>query len=78
MGELSVILREGRALPVWGTSLQSNPWCRILLDEQAVTSKRNKETSTRSDHKNPVRPALRAAPTCPLVTPQAGEPLVGN
>mmetsp|Transcript_14128 Transcript_14128/g.36259 ORF Transcript_14128/g.36259 Transcript_14128/m.36259 type:complete len:909 (-) Transcript_14128:219-2945(-) len=54
VGELSVILREGRALPVWGTSLQSNPWCRILLDEQAVTSKRNKETSTRSDHKNPV------------------------
>jgi Ca2+-dependent lipid-binding protein len=54
VGELSVILREGRNLPVWGTSLQSNPWCRIVLDEQAVTSKRNKETSTKSDHRNPV------------------------
>uniref|UniRef100_A0A061SBL8 Integral membrane single c2 domain protein n=1 Tax=Tetraselmis sp. GSL018 TaxID=582737 RepID=A0A061SBL8_9CHLO len=54
VGEVAVLLREGKNLPVWGTSLSSNPWCRLVLGEQAVISKRNNETSTVSDHRNPV------------------------
>mmetsp|Transcript_40465 Transcript_40465/g.114601 ORF Transcript_40465/g.114601 Transcript_40465/m.114601 type:complete len:911 (+) Transcript_40465:443-3175(+) len=54
VGEVAVVLREGRNLPVWGTSISSNPWCRVVLGEQAFVSKRNRETSKMSDHWNPV------------------------
>lgn len=33
-GELDVVLREARKLPVWGFPGQSNPYVRLLLGEQ--------------------------------------------
>jgi hypothetical protein len=53
-GELTVLLREGRDLPVWGMPWQSNPWVRLVLGEQAVASRRDSETSTASRHGAPV------------------------
>ena len=53
-GELTVLLREGRDLPVWGMPWQSNPWVRLALGEQAVASRRDSETSTESRHGAPV------------------------
>lgn len=37
-GELDVVLREARNLPVWGFPGQSNPYCRLILGEQVSTS----------------------------------------
>ena len=53
-GELTVTLREGRDLPVWGLPWQSNPWCRLVLGEQAVQSRRDNDTSQPSQHGSPV------------------------
>eukprot|EP00879_Flechtneria_rotunda_P007959 GHRR01008338.1.p1 GENE.GHRR01008338.1~~GHRR01008338.1.p1 ORF type:complete len:1287 (+),score=597.52 GHRR01008338.1:548-4408(+) len=53
-GELTVLLRGGRNLPVWGLPWQSNPWVRLVLGEQAVASRRDSETSTASRHGAPV------------------------
>jgi len=35
-GELDVVLVKARNLPVWGFPGQSNPYCRLILGEQAV------------------------------------------
>ncbi len=53
-GELQVVLKEARNLPVWGFPWQSNPYCRILLGSQAVRSRRDSETSQTSTHRAPV------------------------
>ena len=53
-GELSVTLREARDLAVWGLPWQSNPYARLVLGEQAVQSRRDADTSTRSVHRAPV------------------------
>ncbi len=53
-GELQVVLKEARDLPVWGFPWQSNPYCRILLGSQAVRSRRDSETSQTSSHRAPV------------------------
>jgi hypothetical protein len=53
-GELQVVLKEARNLPVWGFPWQSNPYCRILLGSQAVRSRRDSETSQTSGHRAPV------------------------
>jgi hypothetical protein len=53
-GELTVLLREGRDLPVWGLPWQSNPWVRLVLGQQVVASRRDSETSTASRHGAPV------------------------
>jgi hypothetical protein len=53
-GELTVLLREGRNLPVWGLPWQSNPWVRLVLGQQVVVSRRDSETSTASRHGAPV------------------------
>lgn len=47
-------LIEGRDLPVWGFPWQSNPYCRITLGKQAVTSKRENETGTKGRHRYPI------------------------
>lgn len=53
-GELQVTLREARNLPVWGLPWQSNPYCRLLLGNQAVTSRREDDTSKAGRHRAPV------------------------
>ncbi len=53
-GELTLSLREGRNLRLWGLPWQSNPYCRLVLGEQAVQSRRDNDTSTKSSHRNPV------------------------
>jgi hypothetical protein len=53
-GELTVLLREGRNLPVWGLPWQSNPWCRLVLGEQAVSSRRDNDTGQPGRHRSPV------------------------
>lgn len=53
-GELEVVLKEARNLPVWGFPWQSNPYCRLLLGSQAVRSRRDSETSQPSGHRAPV------------------------
>ena len=53
-GELQVVLKEARDLPVWGFPWQSNPYCRLLLGSQAVRSRRDSETSQASVHRAPV------------------------
>lgn len=49
-----MLLREGRDLAVWGMPWQSNPWVRLVLGDQAVASRRDSETSTKSRHGSPV------------------------
>ncbi|GLC55559.1 hypothetical protein PLESTB_001000400 [Pleodorina starrii] len=53
-GELSVTLQEARDLPVWGFPGQSNPYCRLVLGEQAVQSRREGDTSHPGRHRAPV------------------------
>lgn len=53
-GELEVVLKEARNLPVWGFPWQSNPYCRVLVGSQAVRSRRDSETSQPSSHRAPV------------------------
>jgi len=53
-GELQVVLKEAKNLPVWGFPWQSNPYCRILLGSQAVRSRKDSETSQTSGHRAPV------------------------
>ncbi|PNW86145.1 hypothetical protein CHLRE_02g074900v5 [Chlamydomonas reinhardtii] len=53
-GELSVTLREARNLPVWGFPGQSNPYCRLVLGDQAVQSRREGDTSHPGRHRAPV------------------------
>ncbi|KXZ50227.1 hypothetical protein GPECTOR_17g864 [Gonium pectorale] len=53
-GELSVALREARNLPVWGFPGQSNPYCRLVLGDQAVQSRREGDTSHPGRHRAPV------------------------
>ena len=48
VGELQVVLHEGRDLPVWGFPWQSNPYCRLTLGSQAVRSRRDDATATRA------------------------------
>lgn len=53
-GELQVVLKEARDLPVWGFPWQSNPYARLVLGNQAVRSRRDSETSQASRHRAPV------------------------
>jgi len=53
-GEVTVSLREARNLPVWGFPWQSNPYCMLVLGEQAVRSRRDNDTSQTSRHRAPV------------------------
>jgi hypothetical protein len=53
-GELTVALREARSLPVWGLPWASNPYCTLVLGEQAVRSRRDNDTSQASRHRAPV------------------------
>ncbi|KAK9807914.1 hypothetical protein WJX73_000677 [Symbiochloris irregularis] len=53
-GELQVTLLEARSLPVWGFPWQSNPWCRMVLGKQTVTSRRDDDTSRAGSHRAPV------------------------
>lgn len=54
VGELSVTVREARGLPVWGFPWQTNPYCRLTLGNQAVTSRRDAATSHAGRHRAPV------------------------
>ena len=54
VGELQVVLHEGRDLPVWGFPWQSNPYCRLTLGSQAVRSRRDDATSHAGSHRFPV------------------------
>ena len=47
-------LLEARSLPVWGFPWQSNPWCRLVLGKQTVTSRRDDDTSRAGSHRAPV------------------------
>ena len=53
-GELQVVLKGAKNLPVWGFPWQSNPYCRMALGDQAVMSRKDNETSQRSRHRGPV------------------------
>lgn len=53
-GELQVVLKGAKNLPVWGFPWQSNPYCRLALGNQAVRSRKDNETSQRSRHRGPV------------------------
>lgn len=53
-GELDVVLGRARNLPVWGFPGQSNPYCRLILGEQAVQSRRDDDTSTPGRYRHPV------------------------
>lgn len=53
-GELTVLLREARGLPVWGFPGQSNPYVRVSLGEQAVVSRRDCDTSHAGRYRAPV------------------------
>jgi len=53
-GELQVVLKGAKNLPVWGFPWQSNPYCRLALGDQAVRSRKDNETSQRSRHRGPV------------------------
>lgn len=53
-GELTVTLKRGKNLPVWGFPWQSNPYCRLELGSQAVQSKRDDDTGQDGTHRNPV------------------------
>ncbi|KAL6760842.1 hypothetical protein V8C86DRAFT_1006047 [Haematococcus lacustris] len=53
-GELDVVLREARNLPVWGFPGQSNPYVRLLLGEQAMQSRKDDDTSLPGRHRHPV------------------------
>lgn len=53
-GELTVTLKRGKSLPVWGFPWQSNPYCRLELGSQAVQSKRDDDTGQDGTHRNPV------------------------
>lgn len=53
-GELQVTLREARNLPVGGLPWQSNPYCRLLLGNQVVSSRRDDDTSHAGRHRAPV------------------------
>lgn len=47
-------LREARNLPVGGLPWQSNPYCRLLLGNQVVSSRRDDDTSHAGRHRAPV------------------------
>lgn len=47
-------LRQARDLPVWGFPGQSNPYCRLVLGEQAVQSRREGDTSHPGRHRHPI------------------------
>lgn len=49
-----VTLLEARHLPVWGFPWQSNPYCRLVLGEQTVHSRRDDDTSREGSHRAPV------------------------
>ena len=51
---MQVTLLEARSLPVWGFPWQSNPWCRLVLGNQTVTSRRDDDTSREGSHRAPV------------------------
>jgi hypothetical protein len=53
-GELQVVLKGAKNLPVWGFPWQSNPYCRVALGDQAVMSRKDNETSQQSRHRGPV------------------------
>ncbi|KAG0615125.1 hypothetical protein M758_5G016500 [Ceratodon purpureus] len=54
VGELSVTICDARDLPIRGFTGWSNPYCILTLGDQVLESKRNKETSHPSGHKDPV------------------------
>ncbi|GJP50594.1 hypothetical protein CLOM_g9744 [Closterium sp. NIES-68] len=54
VGELSVTLCEARNLPSYGLSVWSNPYCRLMVGDVMVESKRNSETSHPSGARDPV------------------------
>ena len=54
MQHAQVTLLEARHLPVWGFPWQSNPWCRLVLGKQTVTSRRDDDTSREGSHRAPV------------------------
>lgn len=51
---VQVTLLEARSLPVWGFPWQSNPWCRLSIGKQTVTSRRDDDTSREGSHRAPV------------------------
>lgn len=54
VGELSVTICDARDLPIRGFTGWSNPYCILTLGDQVLESKRNKETSHPSGHKDPI------------------------
>jgi hypothetical protein len=55
-GELTVTLRCGRGLPAaWAVGMwRSNPWCRLKVGGQALTTRRDRDTSHDGDNRQPM------------------------
>ncbi|CAG9462662.1 unnamed protein product [Pedinophyceae sp. YPF-701] len=87
-GELTVMLVEGRNLPVWGLPWQTNPYCSIRLGTQVACSKRNADTTVDRPGRNPTwnqefqflveDPMAQSLEIEVLDSPLTGRTIVGN